>query len=264
MKEPERYAMHSLDLTFDHAGHNLACDEALLDLCEDHSNGEILRFWEPQQHFVVLGYSNKTGAEVAITSCRAEGIPVLRRPSGGGAVLQGPGCLNYSLILDTQAQPELKNLTQTNTFVLERHRQALNPLLHNTRNFSCHSERQDDTGIQVRGISDLALGGLKVSGNAQRRRRRYILFHGTFLLADFDLALIPRYLAMPSRQPDYRKNRAHQDFVTRLPLSAAQIKQALCHIWNAHTPLAESVIPRASIDALVESRYSRDSWNSKF
>ncbi len=243
--------MHSLDLTFDHAGHNLACDEALLDRCEDHSDGEILRFWEPQQHFVVLGYSNKTGVEVAITSCRAEGIPILRRPSGGGAVLQGPGCMNYSLILDTHARPELKNLTQTNTYVLQRHRDALTPLLSGNH-------------LEVLGISDLALGGLKVSGNAQRRRRRYILFHGTFLLSDFNLALIPRYLAMPSRQPDYRKNRAHQEFVTCLPLSSAQIKQALCRVWNAHTPLAESSIPHAAIDALVESRYSRDSWNSKF
>ena len=243
--------MHFLDLTFDRAGHNLACDEALLDLCEDHSNAEILRFWEPKQHFVVLGYSNKTGVEVAITSCRAERIPVLRRPSGGGAVLQGPGCLNYSLILESQARPELKNLTQTNTYVLERHRDALVPLLSPGK-------------LEVLGISDLALGKLKVSGNAQRRRRRFILFHGTFLLTGFNLELIPRCLAMPSRQPDYRQNRTHQAFVTRLPLLPAQIMQALRGAWDAQVPLAENFIPRSSIEELVKTKYSLDSWNFKF
>ncbi len=243
--------MKFLDLTFDHAGHNVACDEALLDLCEENPVHEILRFWEPKQHFVVLGYSNKTRVEVAITSCREDNIPIFRRPSGGGAVLQGPGCLNYSLILDTHARPELKNLTQTNTYILERHRDALASLL------SAHK-------LEVLGISDLALDRLKVSGNAQRRRRRFILFHGTFLLADFDLKLISRYLAMPSRQPDYRGDREHNTFVTCLPLSRETIRTALRRTWNANTPLEAALIPSTGIEKLVEEKYSHADWNRKF
>ena len=47
--------MKWIDLTYDSPAENLACDEALLDHCEEGGEGEILRFWEPSAFFVVLG-----------------------------------------------------------------------------------------------------------------------------------------------------------------------------------------------------------------
>src|ERR1041384_1929474 len=91
--------MKLLDLTLPTPEENLACDEALLDLCETDGDDGILRFWEARQHFIVLGYSNKAGTEANLPRARQYSVPVLRRCTGGGAVLQGPGCLNYSLIL---------------------------------------------------------------------------------------------------------------------------------------------------------------------
>ena len=91
--------MKYLDRTLRTPQENLAADEALLDWCEEESADEILRFWEPRQHFVVLGYSNRTRTEVNLDSCKKLDVPVLRRCSGGGTVLQGPGCLNYALLL---------------------------------------------------------------------------------------------------------------------------------------------------------------------
>src|SRR5258708_39998356 len=87
--------MKYIDLTLPAPEENLACDEALLDLCEEGWEGEILRFWEPRGYFVVVGYANKTAAEVNLGFCRENGIPVLRRCSGGGAGLAGAGGLNY-------------------------------------------------------------------------------------------------------------------------------------------------------------------------
>jgi len=96
--------MKYLDLTLDDAAGNLACDEALLQAHEtERLDGELLRVWEAQKYFVVLGHSNRIAAEVEIEACERRAIPVLRRMSGGGAVLQGPGCLNYSLILNGAA-----------------------------------------------------------------------------------------------------------------------------------------------------------------
>ena len=45
------------------------------------------------------------------------------------------------------------------------------------------------SAIQVQGHTDLTVDGLKFSGNSQRRRRKFLLFHGTFLLK-FDLTLV--------------------------------------------------------------------------
>jgi lipoate-protein ligase A len=47
--------MKWLDLTLPGASGNLACDEALLEACEDSPDAEMLRFWEPRHYFVVLG-----------------------------------------------------------------------------------------------------------------------------------------------------------------------------------------------------------------
>src|SRR3990167_824405 len=122
--------MKYLDLTFPTPEENLACDEALLEQCEEGLiPDDILRFWEPSSYFVVLGYSNKIQTEVNETACQKEGIPILRRLSGGGTVLQGPGCLNFSLILKIENSKALHNLVKTNAFVLKRNQKALESAL---------------------------------------------------------------------------------------------------------------------------------------
>ena len=235
--------MKYLELTFLTPEENLACDEALLDVVEE-QGGDILRCWEPQQHFVVVGFANKVSSEVNQTACEALRIPIHRRCSGGGTVVQGPGCLNYSLMLSIEANPALTNVTSTNRYIMERHRDALTTLL----------------GRQVTwdGCTDLTLDGRKFSGNAQRRRRRALLFHGTLLL-DFDLSLISQVLPMPSSQPEYRVNRSHAEFVTNLEVDAEPVKASLRCVWQADEGPVE--VPLRKIESLVRERYGQAKWN---
>jgi len=239
--------MNYCDLTLATPEENLACDEALLELCEEGLGDEVLRFWEPVQYFVVVGYANKVATEVNVPFCRQQGLPIRRRCSGGGTVLQGPGCLNYALILHLDQSGPLQSVSATNRFVLERHRAALGGLLQGP--------------VQTPGPTDLALGGLKFSGNAQRRKRRALLFHGTFLL-HFDLALVEQALPMPSKQPDYRANRSHSHFLVNLAVPARQVKSALSRAWQAAAPLAE--IPAERIRLLARDKYARPEWNLRF
>ncbi len=179
--------MKLLDLTLASPAENLACDEALLNWSEA-GGGEILRFWEPREYFVVVGYANKVETEVNVAACQAHGIPVFRRCSGGGTVLQGPGCLNYTLILQIGTHPSLANISSANRFIMERNREAVESEV---------SSQKPEVRIAVCGHTDLALVTRhlspvtyrKFSGNSQRRHKRALLFHGTFLL-DFDLPLI--------------------------------------------------------------------------
>src|SRR3954467_9041804 len=109
--------LNLLELTFPTAEENLACDEALLDACEEEGAAEVLRFWEPREYFVVLGYANEARREGDLEFCATRSIRVLRRCTGGGTVLQGPGCLNYTLVLRIGERPELRNISATNEFV---------------------------------------------------------------------------------------------------------------------------------------------------
>ena len=223
----------------------MGLDEALLDACEEDGGPEVLRFWEPARHFVVLGYSNPLRSEVRLPACRAAGIPVLRRMSGGGTVLQGPGILNYSLVLRTD-RPGLRTITTANRAILERHRACLAPLLAEP--------------ITAQGDTDLTFSGRKFSGNAQRRRRRSLLFHGSFLL-DLDLALLEKLLPMPGRQPAYRRERRHRDFVVNLELPSQPIKQALAAGWAARGRLSKPPLEWAR--ELARSRYANPAWTER-
>ena len=238
--------MKILDLTFSSAVDNLSCDEALLDDSESSDGPEILRFWEPKKYFIVLGYSNAWKKEVVLPAKEAEVIPIYRRCSGGGTVLQGPGCLNYSLILKIDEDGASRNIRRTNDYVMQRHRAALESLL--------------GKKVAVQGHTDLTLGDLKFSGNSQRRKRKRLLFHGTFLLG-FDLSRINRWLAIPEKQPSYRRNRPHDAFVTNLNIPSGAVKKALQILWDAKEPLEN--IPHGKIEHLSKERYSQDEWNLK-
>lgn len=241
--------MTLLDLTLPSPIENLALDEALLDAAEAGAAGQTLRFWESPVHFVVVGYGNKIAREVNRAACEARGIPILRRCSGGGTVVQGPGCLNYTVILPITTAGPTRSISIANQFIMERTRAAI---------ASLHPE-PSTLNLAVRGHTDLTLGNLKFSGNAQRRRKKFLLFHGSLLL-NFDLPLISELLQMPSLQPDYRQGRAHEEFVMNLNLPPEKVKGALIAEWQATETLRQPI----SLPPALLEKYGSAEWNLKF
>lgn len=238
--------MKLLDCTWPSPEENLACDEALLDACVDRQIEPTLRLWQPTRFFVALGYGCQTNAEVDQMACRRLDIPILRRCSGGGTVLQGPGCLNYALVLPAAPDSPFATIAQTNRFVMEQHRQLIASLLQQP--------------VQIQGVTDLTIHHRKFSGNAQRRKQDCLLFHGSFLL-DLDLDLMERVLLLPKRQPAYRGLRPHHQFLTPIPVKVNLLKTALQQTWQAHQSLQN--IPSAQIDRLVQEKYRQAEWNRR-
>ncbi|MGO8838051.1 MAG: biotin/lipoate A/B protein ligase family protein [Limisphaerales bacterium] len=247
--------MKQMDLTFPSPAENLAADEALLDWCEAGGGEEVLRFWEPREHFVVVGYANKIATEVNVAACEARGVPIFRRCSGGGTVVQGPGCLNYTLVLRITADSPLHNIGVANQFIMRQNRAAIQSLFPKSQTPDPRPE------IAVRGHTDLAIGDRKFSGNSQRRQKHFLLFHGTFLL-NFDLSLINELLPLPSKQPAYREQRSHDRFLTSLKVSADKVKAALRQAWKAEEELKTP--PLEKIKALEREKYATREWNFKF
>lgn len=206
-----------LDLTLPLPVENLALDEALLDELEERGGNPVLRFWESTRHFVALGRACRLADDIYLAACEGDGIPILRRASGGGTVLQGPGCLSYAFVLPLDLYPELGTIRTTNRFILERIATTL---------------RRWEPAMTSQGISDLAIGEMKISGNAQRRTRNALLFHGT-ILHSLQTDLVERYLKLPARQPDYRLGRPHGAFLRTINVPSQTIKQAIAEAWNA-------------------------------
>ncbi|MEK6786108.1 MAG: lipoate--protein ligase family protein [Nitrospirota bacterium] len=230
-----------LDLTLPLPVENLALDEALLEELDEQGGNPVLRFWESDRLFVVLGRASRVADDVDLAACHKDGLPILRRASGGGTVLQGPGCLSYALVLPLDWHPDLANIRTTNRLILERMATAL---------------RRWEPTTTVQGISDLAINDRKISGNAQRRTGKALLFHGT-ILHDMGADLIARYLKHPSRQPEYRSERPHQAFLGTINIAPQRIRQAIADAWNAELtnsqwPIAR--MPHTIADVLARSR----------
>lgn len=261
--------MHLLDLTLPLPEENVALDEALLDACEAHQiTGGVLRLWEPDDYFAVLGRSSHPAIEVNLAACRAHKIPVLRRASGGGTVLAGPGCLMYAVVLSYADHADARDISAAHRLVLTRNADALLPLVPGINLATAknapplypgeglgegHQKHRHNTSpIQLAGTSDLAFstasGLQKFSGNALRCKRDHFLYHGT-LLYDFDLERVSELLAQQTREPAYRAGRPHQAFIANLPATREQLVDALTHAWNATEPL--SVWPEERMRKLV-------------
>ena len=239
--------MKYLDVTLGTPAANLAVEDHLLEAADRGEAGEALRIWRPEQPFVVVGYANSVATEVDRPACQAGGIPVLRRISGGGTVVQGPGVLCYAVILEVERRPELATIPGTNAYVLDRVMAALQPLVEG------RIERQGDT--------DLVLAGRKFAGNAQRRKRRTVLFHGSLLL-QADLTMIGRLLRHPTREPVYRAGRAHGEFLRNLNLDPGRVAAALRSTWGASEPLP--ALDLAAVQSLAIDRYESAEWNARF
>jgi lipoate-protein ligase A len=236
--------MFFLDLTLPTLAENLALDEALL-LDAEEGGPSLLRVWNWSHFAVVLGAGGKVAEDVDETACRADQVPLLRRSSGGGTVLLGPGCLLYSLILPYDSHPACKDVNASYRHILGEMAAALADLA---------------PGITCAGTSDLASGDRKFSGNSQQRKRTHFLHHGTLLYA-FDLAKIPRYLKNPARQPDYRQDRDHLAFLMNLPADPAELGQRLRLRWRALEPLESW--PRHKVRELVAEKYGREDWTQR-
>lgn len=236
--------MKLLDLTLDSAYANVALDEALLEFAEQSAAGDdVLRLWEPAGPMVVIGRSSIVADEVNLDHCREHSIPIVRRASGGAAIVSGPGCLMYAVVLSIGRWPALEMLDTAHRMILERNAAAL---------------RSIGVEATLRGTSDLAIGDRKISGNSMRRKREWVLYHGT-LLYGLEAGLIQNCLNLAPRQPAYRQGRSHQSFVTSIAATGQELKNALSRQWNAKE--IQKRWPEDLTAKLVTERYRLDSWN---
>jgi lipoate-protein ligase A len=157
-----------------------------------------LRLYEPAAAAAVLGAAGRPERDLKPASLLANGVPVLRRRGGGGAVILSPGQVVLALVTEVASAFESREYARAvNTWIVE----ALESL--------------GVEGLEHQGISDLALGGRKVLGTSVYRSRR-VFFYQASLLVSNDVSIFARYLEHPRAEPDYRQGRDHESFCTTL------------------------------------------------
>ncbi len=212
--------MQFRSVSFSTPEENIFFDEVLFDLAERGLHTDVLRVWESTVPFIVLGKTSCLNSDVDCFCAMRDRVPVLRRFSAGGTVMQGKGCLNFTLILSKDRDPQLASVNTSYRFILGKVIDGLRAL---------------EVEAVLHPPCDLAVAGhdRKFSGNAQRRGRKVILHHGT-ILCDYDLSLVQRYLRMPAKAPAYRASREHADFMVNILRKPQDVALCLQKVFRAH------------------------------
>ncbi len=163
---------------------NMAVDEALLLACEDGAQGfPALRFYWWTVPTLSLGAKEKAAEAADIDECQSRGISLVRRSTGGRAVLHDIE-LTYSIVGRLGEIPFKGSVTSSYGVIA-------GALLDGLRSLGAGLELA--AGVRrSRGAHmpcfaapsrfELAAAGRKVVGSAQRRLRNAVLQHGSILI----------------------------------------------------------------------------------
>ena len=172
-------------------------DEDLIEKVDKYKES-ICRIWEPIDTVVVLGRANKKEKEVHLERCSKENIAVIKRKTGGGAVVLTPGILVISIAkLVKNCLRILDYFDHINDIIIDC--------------LVCHGVRN----LTKKGTSDVCIEEKKILGSSIYSPVGS-LFYQASLLVSCSLGTISKYLKHPSREPHYRKGRKHKDFLTTL------------------------------------------------
>lgn len=154
--------------------------------------------WKPDGFYLVLGSSNQVEKSLNIENVLSDNIPVYKRPSGGESVVLSPKTLVLSTLIHTEKLEDPP-----------KHFHACNQRIINAlTQFGIKN-------LAEKGISDIAIGNKKIAGSSIYRKTNIVFFHAVLNVAE-DTSVMEKYLQMPAKQPDYRLNRSHSEFVTSL------------------------------------------------
>jgi lipoate---protein ligase len=143
---------------------NMAIDEAISESVGA-GRAPTIRFYGWNPDAVSLGYFQSLEKEANAARCAAEGVDIVRRRTGGGAVYHdGYGEITYSVIGKESLFPK---------DILESYRLICGWVVDSLGLLGIKSE--------FKPINDIIVSGRKISGNAQTRRGGVLLQHGTIL-----------------------------------------------------------------------------------
>lgn len=254
---------------------NMAIDEALLlSMAYTVDPQPVLRFYGWNPATLSLGYAQSYHKEVDEASCRVEGIDIVRRPTGGRAVLH-----EYELTYSVIAPECNPNVAGT---VIQSYLRISQALLKGFRTLGVDAEMVASGGkLQERSAIcfdapswyELVVDGRKLVGSAQVRKEGVLLQHGSILL-HFDAERLFRLLRFPSegvRQrllTGFKAKACALDEVWKQPIGREELEREICsgfrdimgiklftsQLTGQEEVLMEEVLPKYLSDAWTKKR----------
>jgi len=237
--------MKFLSLTSTNAYYNLAFEEYILKNFQD----DVFLLWQ-NDNTIVVGRNQNTMEEINADYVKENGITVVRRMSGGGAVYHDLGNLNYSFALNHQGEDYFDFATFTKPVI----------------------DLLESLGVkaELSGRNDLVIDGKKFSGNAQYAWHDRILHHGT-LLFDSDSSKIANALRVSQQKIESKGIKSIKSRVTNIgdhlpqKMNIEEFRQKFIELIMKQNPNLEVYTPEGEVldgvDELYLQKYSTWEWN---
>jgi lipoyl(octanoyl) transferase len=271
MQQPWRF----VDTGARDAASNMALDEALLVMHEAGTTPPTLRVYGWCQPTLSLGYAQNAQQEVDLAACRAQGVAVIRRPTGGRAVLHDQE-VTYSVVMPLALDDGPHTITEHYRRIgmaLAVALQALGLSVHLARpQVRAASTRAPASPACFAALSryELSVVGKKIVGSAQKRAQRALLQHGSIPLW-MDRQRLFQCLQVP---PEHRAALVQTAYTTMgavnevapRPVSLAAVHEALRQGFGATFGVDVVDIPISPEEwrlaqHLCATKYATDAWN---
>jgi lipoate-protein ligase A len=198
-----------------------------------HQEKLVVHNFVPTSTMVVLGSSNNPDIEVNQKYCTEQMIPILKRYGGGGTVVLYGGCVVISAGMWVRQHFQNHDYFQRINQVVIDTLGTLNPVL---------------IELNQKGLSDISFKGQKIAGTSLFRSRNYLLYQAS-LVVEPDLPLINACLLHPSKEPDYRQGRSHNEFMTSLFDICGQRSNEVLQQFDKHL---DAALRKGLGDELIE------------
>lgn len=201
---------------------------------------------------IIVGKNQNTLAEINENFIKEQGIHVVRRISGGGAVYHDLNNLNYTII--SSENKESKNF-----------------------DFKAFSEpviqTLKDLGVEAEfsGRNDITINGKKICGNAQAYLNGRVMHHGC-LLFDVDLTVLSKALETSNEVVDAKGVKSVRSRVVNiLPHLEVKItinefaEKILNHMKQKYPEMIEYKFSKEELDEIEKNRREKfGNWNWNF
>jgi len=162
------------------------------------SNSFDVSVWIPDKSYIVLGRANNIDSSVFKENAIIDGVEILKRPSGGETVILSPKTVVISVKL------KVDDVLKTHTFFHKINKKIIEAL-----------DGFNIKDLRMNGISDISIGQKKILGSSIYRYKQTVFYHAVLNISE-PIETFERYLKHPKREPEYRKGRNHNEFVTSL------------------------------------------------
>jgi lipoate-protein ligase A len=219
---------------------NLAIEQYLF---ENKKRGELIFYLWQNDNTIVIGRYQNAYEEINMEFVRDNGIKVVRRDTGGGAVYHDMGNLNYSFITDADCD-SLEICINVLRKVLEKF----------------------NIEYSMEGRNDILVDGCKISGTARYDANGKTLHHGT-LLINSNLEIIKNALTRSNKISDTKTTKSKPRKVGNLSdynpkLNIQSVKQAFSSELGIGFKMIPALTPR--VQELVATKFNNEEWTYGF